>query len=330
MRINRRSVLAGSACAMAVSAMLPFAFASGQAEPLIWKGQALGAPAKIILYHPDRKRAQGLLHEAVREAERLENIFSLYRADSELSRLNRAGALAMPSPELVELLAICRDYWTLSSGLFDPTIQPLWQCLYKHFSQADPSPSGPTRAQWDAALKKVGFDHVLFNETRIAFAQPAMALTLNGIAQGFITDRVVSVLARGGVRYGLVDMGEYRAIGTQPDGKPWRIGIAELESDRDPLDYLDISNQALATSSFAGFRFDEKGRFNHLLNPKTGYSSALYQHISVLAPSAAAADAWATAFNLMELPQIKAVVEKLPGLSVSIRTRDGRNIRLDS
>ncbi|MBV2143672.1 FAD:protein FMN transferase [Falsochrobactrum sp. TDYN1] len=328
MHINRRLVLAGSACAMAFLAIPRFASASGQTEPLIWKGQALGAPAKIMLHHRDRGTAQRLLHDAVREAERLENIFSLYRADSELMRLNRVGALAMPSPELMELLAICRECWELSDGMFDPTVQPLWQCLYKHFSQADPDPFGPTRAQWDAALEKVGFSHVLFNETRIAFTQPSMALTLNGIAQGYITDRIVSVLEKGGVRHGLVDMGEYRVIGTQPGGKPWRIGIANLETDPRPVETLDIRDQALATSSFSGFQFDEKGRFNHLLNPKTGYSSALYRRVSVIAPSAATADAWATAFNLMDVSEIKTALGKLSGFSVHIRTRGDENIHL--
>ncbi len=64
-----------------------------------------------------------------REAERLENIFSLYRPDSEIVRLNHTGALASPAPEMVELLGICRTCWQLSDGLFDPTVQPLWQCL---------------------------------------------------------------------------------------------------------------------------------------------------------------------------------------------------------
>src|SRR5690606_7928576 len=70
-------------------------------EPVIWKGQALGAPATLILNHPDRNKAQQLIQRVVLEVQRLEAIFSLYRKDSALNELNRFGALAMPPEELV-------------------------------------------------------------------------------------------------------------------------------------------------------------------------------------------------------------------------------------
>ncbi len=327
MPITRRRVLAGGAATATLSFLPRFAFAEERKEPVIWQGQALGAPAKIILYHPDREIAERLSRESAREAERLENVFSLYRSDSELSRLNRTGALASPAPEMVELLGICRSCWQLTDGLFDPTVQPLWQCLKKHFSQPSPAPEGPSRADWDAALEKIGFNHVLFNAERIAFAKPGMALTLNGIAQGYVTDRVIGLLRDAGVTEALVDMGEYRVIGGQPDGKPWRIGVADLEAAASPEEFIDIRDQALATSSFAGFQFEESGRFNHLLNPRTGYSAALYRRVTVVAPSAAMADALATAFSLMEPRQIEKTLEELPDVFAYTVSRSGKNIR---
>lgn len=321
MDINRRWLISRGAAMMAVATLPMRASAAIVDEPIIWKGQALGAPAQIILYHQDKALAERLLRESVREAERLENIFSLYRNGSELSHLNRNGALALPSPEFIELLGISQQCWELSGGMFDPTIQPLWECLYKHFSQLNPDPQGPARADWDKALERVGFEHVLFNPTRIAFDRPGMALSLNGIAQGYVTDKVVDLLKNGGVRHALVDMGEYRAIGTRPDGSPWKVGLAELETDREAIEHISINDQALATSSFSGFRFEKTGHFNHLLNPKTGYSAQLYNRVSVVAPTAAQADAWATAFNLMEQPQIETIRRNLPGVLVNVQNK---------
>lgn len=328
MAINRRLVLAGGAAATLLHITPRLAGAVGQLEPIFWQGQALGAPAKIILYHSDRVAADRLLRESVSEAQRLEDIFSLYRADSELARLNRSGALASPSVEMIELLTICHSCWQLSGGLFDPTVQPLWQCLKQHFSRPHPDPDGPPQAEWSAALRKVGFDEVLFNGTRIAFNKPGMALTLNGIAQGYVTDRVVAQLRRAGVEHALVDMGEYRAIGSQPDLRPWHIGIADLEAEVTPDEFIDIENQGLATSSFMGFRFEESGRFNHLLNPKTGFSAAIYNRVSVVAGEAARADAWATAFSLMDENQIRATLKHLPDISVVAQKRSGERIAL--
>ncbi len=157
---------------------------------------------------------------------------------------------------------------------------------------------------------------MLFNAERIAFTKPGMALTLNGIAQGYVTDRVVGLLRDAGVSEALVDMGEYRAIGGQPDGKPWRIGIADLEAGAAPEEFIDIMDQALATSSFAGFQFEKSGCFNHLRNPKTGYSAALYRRVTVVAPDTAMADALATAFSLMEPAQIKETLKNCPAFSL--------------
>lgn len=327
-RVSRRLVLAGGAAGVMLCAIPKQAASLDLPEPTFWRGQAMGAPAKIILYYPDHSIAERLLREAAQEAERLENIFSLYRADSELAKLNRDGALASPSPDLVEVLRICRECWQASSGLFDPTVQPLWNCLKKHFSQENPSPDGPSRLLWDEALAKVGFDHVLFDENRVAFSKPSMALTLNGIAQGYVTDRVTALLQREGVKHALVDMGEYRALGSRPDGTAWRIGIADLEAGTAAEEHVDIRNQALATSSFAGFQFEESGRFNHLLNPKTGFSAALYRRLTVVARDAARADAWATAFSLMDETQIKATIRGQSEMSVVAQKRSGERMLL--
>ncbi len=166
-----------------------------------------------------------MLREAAQEAKRLENIFSLYREDSDLAELNRNGALASPSADLVEVLRICHECWQASDGLFDPTVQPLWNCLKKHFSQENPSPDGPSQLLWDEALAKVGFDHVLFDENRVAFSKPSMALTLNGIAQGYVTDRVTALLRREGVEHALVDIGN---IARLVQGRTARHGASAL------------------------------------------------------------------------------------------------------
>lgn len=329
-RVSRRLVLAGGAAGVLLCAIPKQAASLDLPEPILWRGQAMGAPAKIILYHPDHSIAERLLREAAREAERLENIFSLYRADSELAKLNRSGALASPSPDLVEVLRICHECWQASNGLFDPTVQPLWNCLKTHFSQEHPSPDGPSRQLWDEALAKVGFGHVLFDENRIAFSKPSMSLTLNGIAQGYVTDCVTALLQREGVKHALIDMGEYRALGSRPDGTAWRIGIADLEAGAATEEHVDIHDQALATSSFTGFQFEDSGRFNHLLNPKTGFSAALYRRLTVVTRDAARADAWATAFSLMDENQIRAAIRSQPDMSVIAQKRSGERVMLSS
>lgn len=326
-RINRRRFI-GISCAAAGLSLLPFhANATVQKNTLMWQGFALGAPAKIILHHPDKKAAEALLRQVRAEIARLEGIFSLYRPDSELASLNRSGALAMPSPELVELLEKCRGFWEKSGGLFDPTIQPLWACLARHFSAAHAAASGPSAQELQQAQSLVGFDAVRFSKDWIVFDRPHMAMTLNGVAQGYITDQITQLLAAHGITNTLINLGEYRTLDNQPDGTPWQIGIADLETDPQPDEMLELSGNALATSGSAGFRFDAAGRFNHLLNPKAAsensLSASLYQRVTVIAPDAASADAWATAFSLMIENRIAAVLKDLSATAVHLKTASG-------
>ena len=118
---SRRRFLAISAAAACLAGR-PLAAA---ATPLVtWRGQALGAAASITLAHPDRALAQRLLAACAAEIQRLERIFSLYRPDSAISRLNAAGRLEAPPLELVELLARCAELSALTHGTFDATVQP--------------------------------------------------------------------------------------------------------------------------------------------------------------------------------------------------------------
>lgn len=327
-RINRRRFIGISAAAAGLS-LLPFhVLAASQPEAVIWHGYALGAPAKIILHHQNTQTAERLLRQIHAEITRLEGVFSLYRTGSELATLNRSGALVAPSPELVDLLEKCQTFWKQSGGVFDPTVQPLWACLASHFSGDNPAPEGPPAQNLQQAQSLIGFDAVRFNKDRITFVRPAMAMTLNGIAQGYITDLITQILVDQGVTNTLINLGEYRTLNNRPDGHPWQIGIAELETDIQPKQMLELSGNALATSAGAGFHFDKEGRFNHLFNPQSGLSASLYQRLTVIAPDATSADAWATAFSLMEPEAIQTVLQTLPATSVYLKTANGSSLTL--
>lgn len=268
------------------------------AEVVTWHGRALGAPATLILHHPDRAAAERLLARAAVEVDRLESVFSLYRTDSALSELNRTGALAVPPPELVAVLDDCRRFHARTEGAFDPTIQPLWRLYAAHFA-AGGDPAGPPAAALAEARARVGLGAVHASRARIAFARPGMALTLNGIAQGWITDRVVDLMRDAGVNSSLIDMGEIRALGGD-QGHPWQVSIAGTSR------LLPLTDRAVATSTPDGFRFDRAARFGHIIDPRTGATARCYDRVTVTAPTAAAADALSTGLMLLDSPSSRS------------------------
>ena len=299
-RLTRRRALG----LLAAAAGLPLVLRATRAtaEVVTWHGRALGAPATLILHHPHRPTAERLVAACVAELDRLEAILSLYRPASALCELNRTGALAAPPPALVSILADCRSFHAATAGAFDPTVQPLWRLYATHF-QSGGDPAGPAPDAIAAARASVGLDAVHASADRVVLARPGMALTLNGIAQGWITDRLVDLLRGAGVTSTLVDMGEIRALGT------WRVGVEGSDT------VLALTDRAVATSAPQGFAFDPARRFTHLIDPRTGATPARCARVTVTASTAAAADALSTGFALMtEIPAIPGVTVDLAAL----------------
>ena len=251
---------------------LPFAgFSSGPAStatrtPAVhWQGIALGARAGIEIHHPDPERARRLANTAQQEIHRLERIFSLYRSDSALVQLNREGRLDAPPLELLSLLSRAAAWHRHTQGAFNIALQPLWQVYARHFADPRADPAGPPAGDI-AAAKALADPHAIeTTPAEIRFRRRGMAVTLNGIAQGYITDRVADRLRDAGLRHVLVQLGEIRALGRHPDDRPWQVG---LEPFRDlAAGRQEIVDMAVATSERVGMAFDAAARFGHILDP---------------------------------------------------------------
>jgi FAD:protein FMN transferase len=305
-QLSRRRFLTITAAAATVAPLC-----GGGGTTYQWRGVALGADASITLAHPDADRIIAL---ALAEIARLEAVFSLQQAGSALVRLNRSGHLAAPPFELLECLGQCARLHAATQGRFDPTIQPLWALYAAHFAGGDQR-AGPHAAALAETLRLVGFDRVHHDASAVTLA-PGMALSLNGIAQGYIADRVADLLHAQGLRDVLVNTGEFRAIGGDPRGGAWQVG---LRAGKDLLpDRVDLADAALASSSAQGVTFDLAGRMAHILDPQTGLpATARWKLVSVKAQRAWLADGLSTAFCLMEEDAIRHCLRQFPQAGLS-------------
>ena len=275
MPITRRRLITISA-GLALLPAAARASAGGTARQ--WTGQALGARASIRLDHPD---GAAIAARVMAEIDRLEDILSLYRPQSALSRLNRDGALAVPPFELLECLSLAGAVHRASGGRFDPTVQPLWVL----WAEAAAAGRRPSAQAVETARQKTGWERVELDAAAITL-RPGMALTLNGIGQGYVADRVAALLEA-----------ELRALGGNPDGGNWPVHLETGER-------LSLRQRALATSAPLGTTFDQAGHDGHILDPATGMPAvSAWRSVSVSAPSAAIADALATAACLIAEPE---------------------------
>ena len=303
-------LVAGAALPSAILA--PRAFA---AAPVRWSGQALGAHAEIELAGASEAEARPVLAAVEAEIARLEAVFSLYRQDSALSRLNRDGVLNDPPPELLEVMALSRAVHRQTGGLFDPTVQPLFAFYAAWFTKPHRAHL-PEAQELTPVLARVGMDKVIFDDTRIAFSRPGMALTLNGIAQGYITDRIAALLKAHGYGNMLLDIGEIQAVGKGRNGAGWQVGIRKGVNGPELAERLTLSDQAVATSMMLGTTFDSQGHAGHILHPKKGLTRHYTPRASVIHPSAAFADAMSTAVVLMDADEIERL--RASGLDIRV------------
>lgn len=256
-----------------------------------WRGVLFNSDVDMAVHAMPPAVAEPLIRNCELEMQRLEKLFSLYLPDSPLSRLNRTGRLDNPPPELVDLVRKALLVAERSGGAFDPTIQPYWTWLRETVETTgaiDPE----AQAQF---LEKVDFRQVRCGEEELSFGREGMALTLNGLSQGWITDRATKILRDGGAQHCLVNLGEFYGLGTQPSGRDWIVGLRGVEGEE-----IALRDRALAVSSGAGLYFGTGDRRNHIVDPRTGDCVEARKVVAVTAPEAWLADALSTACSVLE------------------------------
>ncbi|MDQ0323841.1 thiamine biosynthesis lipoprotein ApbE [Pararhizobium capsulatum DSM 1112] len=197
-----------------------------------------------------------------------------------------------------------------SGGRFDPTVQPLWAL----WAESAPRGGRPDARAIEDALSKTGCGKVELDAAAIAL-RPGMALTLNGIGQGYVADRIAALLETEGLTDILIDTGELRALGGKPEGGDWPVRLKTGKR-------VALRQRALATSSPLGTTFDQAGKDGHILDPTTGMPApATWQSVTISAPSAAMADALATAACLMsDAAAILAMIRTFEGAHLEAGT----------
>ena len=275
----------------------------------------MGADATILFNGIEPGTASAAVERVEAEIDRLEGALSLFRRDSELCRLNRDRHLPSPSADLRRALRLAIDTAAASGGLFDPTVQALWETHVDWFATA-PDAGAPPQEMIERAKTAVDWRGVRIEPDAIRLGE-AQRVTLNGLGQGYVTDRIAELLAGLGLNHVFVDLGEQRAIGPKRDGTAWQVARA----DQAPI---ALRRGALATSEGAGCVLGTGGAAHHLFDPRSGRSAAHWKTVTVHHRSAAVADALSTTCYIASGDEIASL---LPGFPSTIAwTRDHADV----
>jgi len=273
-------------------------------------GSALGTDVSIVALHKTRGDAERAIDAAFAELETVESVMSLYRAESQLCRLNREGALRGPHPYLVQVLRKAQAVSAASDGAFDVTVQPLWTLYANAVRETGRLPDAD---EIDRVRRQVDWHKLEVSDDQVRLRGDGTAVTLNGIAQGFAADRVLAALTAGGVRHALVDTGEIGALGRRGDGNCWTAGIQHPRRRDAMLVRVPLEDRCMATSGDYETTFTADYANNHIFDPQTGHSPTVFASVTVLAKTGLEADALSTAAFVAGLERGLKLMEAYPG-----------------
>ena len=245
----------------------------------------------------------GNAHTGAVEAEKalraVEAKLSTHLDSSELSLLNAApAAQAMDlSGETLALLRLSREITDASGGAFDPTFAPVF-ALWRRSGRAGQLPSDNELAAARAAGGWEQFDVTDSGATKRA---GEAGIDLGGIAKGYGIDRATEAMFAADCVGGLVNVGgDIRCFGTRAKGGEWRIGVKHPFTANGQIGVLELTEGAVCTSgNYERYTVIDGQRYSHIIDPRTGRPTDANPSVTVLAPSATVADAWATALSVL-------------------------------
>jgi FAD:protein FMN transferase len=248
----------------------------------------------------DAQRARRAADAAIADVRRIEAKYSRYLDDSLTTRINRAagGAPVDIDAETAALITYADRCYAQSGGLFDITSG----VLRRAWDFRRQPPALPDDAALAAALARIGWADVEWNERTIRLPRTGMEIDFGGIGKEYAADRMATICIDQGIAHGLVNLGgDVRAIGTQANGAPWRVGIKHPRKEGKTIAAVELVDGAVATSGDYERFFELDGRrYCHILDPRSGMPVAYWQSVSVVAPLCIVAGSCSTMAMLME------------------------------
>lgn len=264
-------------------------------------------------------RATQAAEAALEEIDRIEDQLTVYRETSEVSRLNRLAA-AQPvsvSENLFQLLAQSALLTEQTEGAFDVATGALIKAWGFH-RRLGRVPNAPERAD---VADQTGMKNVLLDSKNrmVRFLKPGVEINFGSIGKGYALDQAAERMRTHGIRNALLHGGHSSvcAIGTGPErGRGWPVGIRHPWKPDQRLATVRLKDRALGTSAATFQHLEHAGRkLGHILDPRTCWPAESMASASVVAPTAALADALATAFFILGVDKARLYCENHPEIA---------------
>jgi len=283
----------------------------------------MGTRIAVEFWDEDKTHAEQCAEQIFSEMRRIDELMSPYKPNSELSRINQkaAGQAVRISEEMFNLLEKSLQMSQLSNGAFDITFSSVGH-LYNYRKHIKPS-----EEKIQQSLAGINYRHVLLDNTNrsVRFAQPGVVIDLGGIAKGYAVDNGIAILARCGIKGGLVSAGGDSRILGDRGNRPWMMGVRHPRKKDAVAVMLPLSNTAISTSGdYERFFIEDGKRYHHIISPSTGKSVSTTWSATVIGPDATTTDALSTTLFVLGPEKGLQLVESLEGIDAVIIDAQGQ------
>lgn len=264
--------------------------------------------------------ANQYLNAAQGEIERIERLISSWDANSQTAEINRQSGIkpVKVAKELYELIARSIEISKITQGAFDisyAALDPVW--FFDGRMKAVPSESERLKS-----VQNIGFKDLVLNakEQTVYLPKKGMKIGFGAIGKGFAADATKKLMKSLGVSSGIINAsGDLTSWGKKPDGTDWQVGISNPENPTKVFSWFPVRDAAVATSgNYEKYVTLEGKQYSHIMDPRTGMPVSGIKSVTVFAPNAELADAFATAVFIMGIDTGIDTISQLPGMSCII------------
>ena len=315
-------------CAAALTIAFCFSACRPSFEPVSKSGFYFDTIISLTAYG---SRAESALEDAFALCERYEKLWSKTIKGSDIWNITHAdGQPVTVAPETAKLLSTALYWAQKTDGLIDPTVTPLSDLW--NFT-GDPAGPVPSQEDIDILLSHVSYENIIIDGNIVTLTDPDAGIDVGFLAKGYIADRLKELFLKQGITSALINLGgNVLAVGTKPDGSPFKTGITmPFGKDGELAGIVELNDRSLVSSGSYERCFEQDGRlYHHILDPSTGYpSDSGLSGVTILSDSSTDGDALSTSCFLLGLKKGMSLIKSLPDTEAMFITTDGQIYKTD-
>lgn len=289
----------------------------------------MGSRFQITLVDKDSISAERNIDKAIAEITRIENLISEWRPATQISQVNQNAGIKpiKVDKEVFDLTKKGLYFSKLTDGAFDISIV----AMDKIWKFDDSMNELPSEQAIKESVRNVGYQNIILDSTNstIFLKNPGMKIGFGSIGKGYAADKTRDLMKSMGVKAGIIDAsGDISTWGTQPDGKPWAIGINNPFNDHKMAAVLYFKENAVTTSgSYEKYAEIHGKRYSHIMNPKTGYPSTGLTSVTITGPNATMANGFSTSVMVLGEKDGLKLLKPFPEYHYLLITDKGKIIK---